>query len=244
MFSYVVHHKDITESTMTDARKSIIAGFGHGTVCSSNHQIKGRGRLPGRRWEDDGSGALLFTLVLKRSSVPTGFPLTQLLALALCKRLENEYGLSPRIKWPNDVLVDGKKIAGILVETEGDFYLAGMGVNILQTGFSGDFRRPAVSLALAMDSSIAGFLPDPGEELAGLLSEIGKLIEKTASLTDLEGRLAGLGNPAVVYLGDPGRGELINGILSGLQPDGALLLRLERGEIKAVYSGEIQEFRL
>lgn len=244
MFPYVVHHKDITESTMTDARMSINAGFGHGTVRSSCSQKKGRGRLPGRKWEDDGAGALLFTLILKRNTVPAGIPLTQLLALALCRRLENVYGLSPRIKWPNDVFVDGKKIAGILVETEGDFFLAGMGVNVLQTDFPRELHRPAVSLVLATESSKVILPSDPLDELPGLLVEIGNLIEMPADISELESRLAGLGRPVTIALGDPGRGELITGTLSGLQSDGALLLRLERGEIKAVYSGEVQEFKL
>lgn len=244
MFSYIVHHKDISESTMSDARSSINAGSGHGTVCTSRSQTQGRGRLPGRSWEDDGKGSLLFTLVLDRNTVPSGPPLTQILALALCRRLENEYGLSPRIKWPNDVLVDGKKIAGILVETEGSYFLAGMGINILQTGFSEELRRPAISLALAMETSAEALPSDPQEELPGLLAEIGEIIEKTVSISELESRLTGLGQSVVVVLGDPGRGETIRGTISGLQQDGALLLSFEGGETKAVYSGELQEFRL
>lgn len=244
MFSYMVHHKDLTESTMTDARLLIDAGFGHGTVCSSRSQKKGRGRLPGRRWEDDGAGALLFTLVLNRKTISAGLPLTQLLALALCRRLENEYRLSPMVKWPNDVFVNGKKIAGILVETEGDFFLAGMGVNILQTEFSRELRRPAVSLALAVDTSIKGVPAGPMDELPGLLDEIGQIIGGPIALSELEKRLMGLGRPLTVALGDPGRGELIEGTLSGLNDDGALLLCLDGGEIRAVYSGEIREFGL
>ena len=149
MIPGVILHKEETESTMDDARAAVEAGRGHGTVCSAERQRRGRGRMPGRRWEN-GDAAILFTLILRRDSVRAAYPLTQLLALALCRRLEGAYGVPVRIKWPNDVLADSRKIAGILVETQGEFYLAGIGLNVKVPAPADpgvDLRLPAAGLA-------------------------------------------------------------------------------------------------
>ena len=149
MIPGIILHKEETESTMDDARAAVETGRGHGTVCSADRQRRGRGRMPGRRWEN-GDAAILFTLILRRDSVSSAYPLTQLLALALCRRLEGAYGVPVRIKWPNDVLADSRKIAGILVETQGEFYLAGIGLNVevpAPAGSGGDLRLPAAGLA-------------------------------------------------------------------------------------------------
>ena len=130
---------------MEDARQLVRSGAGDNVVCTAARQNRGRGRVPGRIWVDDGEGDLLFTVILRKSRITPRYPLTQLLALTLCRHLENAHGLSPEIKWPNDVYVDGGKISGILVETEGDFYLAGMGLNIQQRVFppTSGVRPPA-----------------------------------------------------------------------------------------------------
>jgi BirA family biotin operon repressor/biotin-[acetyl-CoA-carboxylase] ligase len=246
MFSYTVLHKEITRSTMEDARAAVRTGSGHGTVCTASSQEEGRGRVAGRMWEDDGKGSLLFTLVLQRDSLSTKYPLTQLVALALCKRLEKAFGLVPGIKWPNDVLVGRAKIAGILVETEGDYYLAGVGVNVLQSAFSTNIRRPATSIAQSISQSESGAIPpsSPQDELPGLLYELGCLIDESPDIQELEDRLIGVGRPVTVSLGDPSRKESLKGTVSGLQYDGALLINLNGGEIRPVYSGEIQEIQL
>jgi len=227
---------------MMDAREVLRSGLGHGTVCTASSQTMGRGRVSGRRWVDDGHGALLFTIILHRSSVNVSFPLTQLLSLALCRRLERGFGLSPRIKWPNDVYVSGGKIAGILVETDGHYFLGGMGVNLLQKNFPADLRRPAVSLVQAVSdnrkSSVSRILPE--DELSFLLSEIEILLDESPGIGEVERRLAGMNDSVTVKLGDPSRQEYLRGIITGLQPDGALLVKTETGEKRAVYSGEIE----
>lgn len=105
------------------------------TVIHALHQTQGRGRL-NRSWVDLGDDNLFMTIVLKPSDVFNEiYPnLTQYLSVCLCKVLE-KYGLNPRIKWPNDVLINGKKIAGILSETviQGSKFkgiVLGIGVNL------------------------------------------------------------------------------------------------------------------
>ena len=234
---------------MIDARRAVSSGLGHGTVCTADSQIRGRGRISGRRWVDDGGGALLFTLVLHKSCIKVSYPPTQLLALALCRRMEKGFGLSPRIKWPNDVLVAGAKIAGIIVEMEGDYLLAGMGVNLLQKKFPSDLRSPAISLeqAIFRDSSPEEKnpqlpVPSPSEELLPLLKEIEAHIEESPDIGEIEARIYGLREAVTVRLGDPSRGEVLNGTLSGLKDDGALLITSGDGNQQAIYSGEIEVF--
>jgi len=105
------------------------------TVVLAHRQTAGRGRLS-RSWVDLGEGNLFMSFVLKPSDKFNDiYPnLTQYLSVCLCKVLE-KYGLNPQIKWPNDVLVDGKKIAGILSETviQGNVFkglILGIGVNL------------------------------------------------------------------------------------------------------------------
>ncbi len=105
------------------------------TVIHAKRQNAGRGRL-NRKWVDLGEGNLFMSLVLKPSnSFNEIYPnITQYLSVVLCKVLES-YGLKPQIKWPNDVLIDGKKIAGILSETimQGSIFkglVLGIGVNL------------------------------------------------------------------------------------------------------------------
>lgn len=105
------------------------------TVIHALHQTQGRGRL-NRSWVDLGDDNLFMTIVLKPSDVFNEiYPnLTQYLSVCLCKVLE-KYGLNPQIKWPNDVLINGKKIAGILSETviQGNKFkgiVLGIGVNL------------------------------------------------------------------------------------------------------------------
>jgi BirA family biotin operon repressor/biotin-[acetyl-CoA-carboxylase] ligase len=242
MYSFRILHKKLTVSTMKDARDALAEGYGHGTVCIADTQTGGRGRISGRRWEDEGKGSLLFTLILSKESVDISYPLTQLLALALCIRLEEGFGLTPGIKWPNDVFVNGGKIAGILVETDGDYYLAGMGVNILQTSFSGHFRHPAVSLAQVLSSmeQTPAVSLSPSRELMPLLEVIRKLLSGNPGIREIENRLIGLIRPVSLSIGDPARREILQGFIAGLQDDGALLVRSEDKVLTAVYSGEIE----
>ncbi len=108
------------------------------TVIHAKRQTSGRGRL-NRKWIDLGEGNLFMSVVLKPSDTFNEiYPnITQYLSVVLCKVLET-YGLKPQIKWPNDVLIDGKKIAGILSETvmQGGKLLGlivGIGVNLNAT---------------------------------------------------------------------------------------------------------------
>ena len=190
--------------------------------------------MPGRRWDDDGATALLYTLILHRDSVTCTYPVTQLMALALCTWIEEKHGLSPQIKWPNDVMIHKRKIAGILVEGEGAYYLSGMGVNLQQRDFLPDYRHPAISLAEA------GAQPGtPEEELEGILQILESYLEEPPSIDAINSRLHHKNQQIALVLGDPSKKNIVEGTVLDLQTDGALRMRLKGGEEQVIYSGEI-----
>ncbi len=228
-----VLRKKISASTMDDAAKAVHTGHGHGTVCMALKQSFGRGRLPGRQWVN-GHQSLLFTLIFDQKTHRETYPFTQVMALALCRHLEKAHGLRPQIKWPNDVLLEGHKTAGILVESLDRFYLAGMGLNLVFEGDENDFRLPAAGL-----SDHIGRRPDTDEELAGILEELNHLINNPARIEDLMSRLAFMNQEVKVRLGDPSRKETQQGRVLGLNRDGSLLLTIGRNRLFSVYSGEI-----
>ena len=131
------------------------------TVIHALRQTSGRGRLS-RSWVDLGEGNLFLTFVLKPSNKFSEkySNLTQYLSVVLCDLLE-EYGLNPQIKWPNDVLINGKKIAGILSETvmQGDNFkglVLGIGVNLNsnQTDLDQIPDKIATSLNIELNKSV------------------------------------------------------------------------------------------
>ena len=219
---------------MIDAREALKLGYGHGTVCRAERQEEGRGRLPGRRWENTAS-SIMFTIVLERARVGIDYPLTQLLAHALCCYLEDTYGLEPQIKWPNDVLVNGAKIAGILVETEGEYFLGGMGINIDFGSGQQEFSAKAAGL-----SELTKHLPPKEDILTDILHQIERALDSRPSIDALVKRLAYSGKMVKVHLGDPAGKSSVKGRISGMNRHGALLLDCGEKEMFAVYSGEIE----
>jgi len=142
-----VHRKEVTGSTNVDARSGA-----HGDVYAAEFQTAGRGRLD-HRWESARACNLTFSAVfdvagLQPADVAT-FPLVVGLSIAetverVCPALADK----PAVKWPNDVLVGGRKLAGILCERNGDCVIAGVGVNVNQREFSGELSSRATSLAM------------------------------------------------------------------------------------------------
>jgi BirA family biotin operon repressor/biotin-[acetyl-CoA-carboxylase] ligase len=138
--------RERTRSTMDDARELVLRGCVEGTVVVAGFQEKGRGRAPGRSWHSSPWESLMATVVLDAASFR--FPLTQLplrAAVAACLAVE-VCGVRPGIKIPNDLIVDGRKIAGILCETCNQSALVGIGINCLQTAFPADLAETACSI--------------------------------------------------------------------------------------------------
>jgi BirA family biotin operon repressor/biotin-[acetyl-CoA-carboxylase] ligase len=143
------------DSTNTRARELAAAGAPHGTVVTADEQTEGRGRQ-GRSWVAPAGRALLYSAIVREIAE---HPLLQLAAaLAVCDTAEQLAPVECQIKWPNDVWIDERKVAGILIEARphDDWAVIGVGLNLTiePEEFPPELRSPATSLALANRSAV------------------------------------------------------------------------------------------
>lgn len=211
------------------------------TLIIANEQTQGRGRM-GRQWFTPPNSALAMSLILRPTHSEKSLPsrATGLLAVALTEALQ-ELGLSPRIKWPNDVLIDGQKVAGILVESvwlgdELDALILGLGVNVLHASVP-----PAKQLGFPTTSieDETGMYINRAKLLTSILSRVLKWRPKLGTevfLKAWEENLAFFGQQVQVKTGE---GEKTTGEVVGLAMDGGLLLRNEYGKSVTVHFGEV-----
>lgn len=217
-------------------------GAGEGLVVFAESQRAGRGRQ-GRAWASAPGLGLWFSVLLRPPPAET-FPLWPQLAfwaaLAVAESIEAETGLRAAIKWPNDVLLAGRKVAGILIETHGDCVVAGIGLNVhhCSEDFPAELRQRAGSLALLADRP-----PDRARLAAGLLTRLDALYAgwpaNRCAINAACGERSHLRGRRVRTLGgDAGR----IGTVTGFDEDGRLLLVTEpAGEPLAVSAGEVAE---
>jgi len=155
-----------TGSTNSDLLAAARAGAAEGTVLAAEVQTAGRGRLD-RRWTCPPRAALSFSVLLRPDGVPAvargWIPL--LAGVAVAAGLRAQAGLDARLKWPNDVLVGGAKIAGILAEQAGDAIVLGIGINVTT-------RRDELPVPHATSVVLAGAAPDREQLLVAVLGEL------------------------------------------------------------------------
>ncbi|WP_426163370.1 biotin--[acetyl-CoA-carboxylase] ligase [Sandarakinorhabdus sp. DWP1-3-1] len=194
----------------------------------ADRQTAGRGRR-GRAW-GDGAGNLMASVLVKAEG-----PVQQLsfvAALALHTALAQ--GDRIRLKWPNDLLLDGTKVSGILLERSATALVIGFGANL--RSFPTGTERPAISLA-------AAGLPVPAttDLLAALITAFSgyRGLWATQGFEPIRSRwlalAAGVGDRIAARLGT----ETLEGRFEGLEPDGALALRLDDGSLRPVHAGEV-----
>jgi BirA family transcriptional regulator, biotin operon repressor / biotin---[acetyl-CoA-carboxylase] ligase len=234
------HHATI-DSTNRRAIEWADADAPHGALVIADHQSAGRGRR-GRTWNDQPGLNLLFSVVLC-----TQVPIEQLPLLGLATGVGVADGiatftepLTPVLKWPNDVLLDGRKTCGILPESRlrkaGSVVALGIGINVNQTNFPAEIEDTATSLRLATGRTLSR--PDL---LARVLEHLERWIEcleagDAGSVRDaFAARMAGIGEPAVVSTGD---GMPVAGTIRGLSSTGALLLETLSG-VQQFAAGEV-----
>jgi BirA family biotin operon repressor/biotin-[acetyl-CoA-carboxylase] ligase len=144
---------DSLDSTNDRARELASSGEGcrHGFVVGADAQTAGRGRK-GARWFSEPGQGLTFSVIVTPSWRREQWGWLSLAAgLAVCESLES-YELAPEIKWPNDVLLEGRKLCGILIETVGDWAVIGIGLNVNERSFPEELE--AVSLAQVLEKEI------------------------------------------------------------------------------------------
>jgi len=233
-WSSPVFYLESTLSTMGDAQRLEDQGYPSGTVVAAGFQERGRGRHPERAWAAEPGKNLLFTLLLDLADrfPPQRLPL--LAGLALAQTVEERFGLAVEVKWPNDLLYGGRKLAGVLCQARARASrparaLVGVGVNCNQRVFPPELADRACSLAGLLDREVA--LP---ELLGGILTALHEALRDGNWRARLQRRLYGLGRAAMVQDGGPSPAGRVRGVAE----DGALLLESE-GAIRPVYSGEL-----
>ncbi|MBN2736213.1 MAG: biotin--[acetyl-CoA-carboxylase] ligase [Spirochaetales bacterium] len=227
-----VYYIESTTSTMDLAYDLINQGVVTGTVIMAGYQTKGRGRFSMRRWESLEKQNLLFTLIIKNQDMPQNPSLTPLLAgYSLRAMLSEKYKIETQIKWPNDVLFESKKLAGILCEARSGYILVGIGLNCNQMEFPPMDRIIPTSLKLIAhrDFSLSQLLADFLHHGHGIFHQ--------GFDAELFNRHLYQRNQEILF--DTGKKQ-IKGILLGLSPDGGILIQQhEADEPQAFYAGEI-----
>lgn len=219
---------------MTDAAELARDGAPSGTLVVADHQTAGRGRQ-GRTW-DDAPGANLLLSFVWRGGRPEAWPRALLgVALGVAEALD-ALGFAATVKWPNDVRLDGRKLAGTIAQTAGDALIVGLGVNVNQTDFPGDLDRIATSLARHLGRRF-----DRGAVLAALLPSLERRLDDALSerpeawLPAYTSRLDGLGQPVRLVEGD----AVLDGTFASVADDGAMRLRLPNGSLRLCYAGDV-----
>jgi len=230
------------DSTNKSAKELALDGAREGTVVIAETQTKGRGRL-GREWVSP-TGGLWFSLILRPKLRPSeAVKLTFVAGLAVAKVLREMFDLKVETKWPNDVLVNGRKICGILTEmnTTGEtvnFVVVGVGVNTnfdVEKAFPEHLRRVATSLEnelgrkVRLEELFRGLL-ERLENLYELFTKEGfnSILEEWKNHAGFLGRQVEVTSPT----------EKLSGLALDVDHDGALVLRLEDGTIRRVFVGD------
>lgn len=232
-----------TSSTNDVVEKLARDGVKEGYVVFAESQTKGRGRL-GRKWSSPTHKGLWFSVLLRPSLHPLETTqLTVISATALRRAIKTVTGLSADIKWPNDLLLHGKKVAGILTEMSAEVdrvrhVILGIGLDVNQDAneFAHDLRHIATSLKI-----------EAGEEVdrAGLAAEIIRELDvdyarvcarKFPEVADeWEAACVTIGKNVTVHMGE----RRFRGHAESLDDDGALLVRTEHGHLERVIGGDV-----
>ncbi|PLX95087.1 MAG: biotin--[acetyl-CoA-carboxylase] ligase [Desulfuromonas sp.] len=230
-------------STNAYAAELAEKGGREGTVVLAEQQSAGKGRL-GRHWTSPPGVNLYVSMVLRPSIPPRDAPqLTFLSSVAVARAVKEVTGLEPKVKWPNDILIAGKKVAGLLnemsAETEGVHHVIlgiGLNVNMTQEQFPEDLRYPATSLALAAGRSfprqaLLVALLRHLDALYGLYQHEGAapIVSAWESWFDLVGERIEVASD-----------ETFQGTVLGLAEDGALLVRRDNGCSERVLAGDVR----
>ncbi len=227
------------ESTMHHAAALAAEGCVHGTAVVAESQTAGIGRH-GHVWHSEPGSGLYVSLVLRLPLTPIEMPiLTLALGLAAGEAIGLATGLACDLRWPNDILTDGKKVAGILVQIVDGAAIAGIGVNVNHAVFPEWIASEATSIRLA-----TGHEADREKLLRQLLQSV----EETCNVLLSSGRPAILklfANASSFALGkrvrvDLGGGKNIEGITAGLTDQGFLRVRKQDGTVETVIAGGVR----
>ena len=232
-----------TTSTNDVIEKLARDGVKEGVVVFAESQTRGRGRL-GRKWLSPAKRGLWFSVLLRPSLRPDEITqITVVSATALRRAIHQQTQLSPQIKWPNDILVSGRKTAGILTELNAEvdrvnYVILGIGVdvNLSAAEFPADLKKTATSLRTELGKSLSR-----ADLAVAILRELDEDYVRVCSgqfqavADEWEKHCGTLGHNVAIRVGD----RVIRGRAESLGEEGALLLRTEHGHLERIVGGDV-----
>jgi len=239
-----IHHFQTVDSTNSKAYQLALNGAEEGEVILSESQEKGRGRM-GRQWFSPPSLNLYLSIILRPIIPPPQVPLITLMAaVATADAIQKFSGIIPQIKWPNDILLKGRKVAGLLNEIHSEmdrihFVILGIGVNLNtdEKKFSKEIRSIATSLKIEMGQTVSRkvFLQSlllEMERWYSIFLEEGSTVILNAwrDRADIKGRQVKVTS----------FGETVVGTAIDVDSDGALILETGGGKQRRVMAGDIE----
>ncbi len=237
-----VIYYDETDSTNIQAKLAGENGSEHGTLVVADRQVAGKGRR-GRSWESPKGVCVYMTLLLRPSIEPVKAPmLTLVMALSVAEAVRELTGLKAGIKWPNDIVLNKKKICGILTEMSAEidyinYVVTGVGINTNQETFSEEITERATSLLIEGGCHISR-----SELVAAVMERYEENYERFMETEDLSG-LQEKYNGMLVNCGREVRvleskGEY-SAFASGINEMGELVVTTPEGEEKHIFAGEV-----
>ncbi len=234
------------ESTQTKAHERVAQGAPEGAVILAEQQTAGRGRM-GKTWYSPSGKGIWMSMILKpQIPLPHAPQLTLLTAVSLCRAIKRMLNIDIGIKWPNDLLVGGKKVCGILLESSAEderlrYVVAGIGIsaNLRREDYPEDLRDKATSLFME-----SGEIVDRERLIAAFLEEFEKMYELFQEQGFVPIRT--LWEALSVSLNRPIRVQTREGWVEGradsIDDYGALLVHTSDGGELKLYAGEVEHF--
>jgi BirA family biotin operon repressor/biotin-[acetyl-CoA-carboxylase] ligase len=237
---------DSLPSTNTEAAARAVKGAPEGLCVVADEQTAGRGRLE-REWVSPKGAGLYLSIVLRPSLDQSAWPLLTLMtAVAVYEALGDSCAVQADIKWPNDLVVNGKKVCGILAETVetplGRAAVVGIGINLRKHAFPAALDQVATSV-----EAVAHRIPDVEVVLAALVASFAKyyqMLQGSGGTNEIVREWSrrstyASGKRIRVTNGD----EILEGTSRGLERDGGLRVETADGEIKVVRAGDVTNLR-
>lgn len=235
-----IYYISKTGSTNEDAKKLAQQGAPHGTLVLAEKQEKGKGRLK-RPWISP-QGGIWLSIILRPDLSPEQAPkLTMLSAVAVADVIREGIDLEAFIKWPNDILIEGKKVCGILTEMSAEidmvnYVIIGIGINVNNTAFPQELENKSTSLKLSKGEII------PRADFLAAVLEKFEYYYKVFEARGFEEVLkkwrllcGNLGKPVRIF----GRNDSFEGVALDIDEDGALLVKKDDGSVIRVLSGDV-----
>ncbi|WP_082341146.1 biotin--[acetyl-CoA-carboxylase] ligase [Sporosarcina globispora] len=239
-----IHHEESVDSTQKIAHRLAYEGAQEGTVVIAEEQLSGRGRMD-RRWHSPKSTGVWMSVILRPNIPPPKAPqLTLITAVAVVQAIEELIDLTPQIKWPNDILMNGKKVTGILTELQADAdriisIIIGIGINVNQDlhDYPDELKTIATSLSIEKGEKLSR-----SELIRILLGKLENLYKLYLDKGFYPIKL--LWESYAVSIGKNLTARTITGSIYGkalgITEDGVLMIEDSSGKVHHVYSADIE----